>query len=64
MGEGVKRPLIWYELHGPIIGQNFVECSIFNPSLIGLRKHLVIGQFSLFSFSLLFIVHHQSANLV
>lgn len=54
--------------HGPTIWadkQSFGECSILNPTFLSvLRKHLVIGQFSLFSFSLLFIGHHQSANIV
>ena len=39
----------------------FHECSKSNPTLIVLRKHLDIDQFS---FSLFFVGHHHSANLV
>ena len=51
-------------LHGPSMLADtpiLVECSIINPTFSVLRRYLVIG---LFSFSLLFIGHHQFANLV
>ena len=45
------------------IGQNFVECSMFHLTFIGFDE-TVIGQISLFIFSLLFVDHDQSANLI
>ena len=41
--------------------QNFGECSIFNPTFTGFEELI---RLSLFSFSLLFIGHYQSVNLV